>query len=232
MNVKCWGPTAWYTLHKITALYPEKPTKDDALIHYKLFASLRNVLPCKHCRTSYTNYFKELDITDFLGTKIHLMYWLYLIHNKVNDKLRKQGFLKTKDPTFKSVYNNYTKQNKGYQSCCCPCLLNTINCIAFNYQKKENVVPTKLEKKNIKEFMNLIRYTLPCSDCKKLFNKYIDSNPPKIESKSSLVKWAFGLTNEMRKNLKCNRRPKVKYTDYINYYNSQSTGCGINSCRI
>ena len=230
MNVKCWGPTAWFTLHKITANYPIKPTKEDKMIHYKLFANLKETLPCKHCRKSYKQYFKEIDITNYLETRETIMYWLYIIHNKVNEKLREQGYKITKDPKFEDIYKFYTSKTS---KCCCPCLLNVINCIAFNYNRANNRTgPTLQEKRSVNELLYILRFLLPCEDCKKIYNNYMDKNKVRLETKGSFVKWSFNLTNEMRRNFKCNKRQYITYNKYCEYYNSQNTGCNENSCRI
>lgn len=230
MNVKCWGPTAWYTLHRITAHYPIQPTPDDKKIHFELFSNLRYTLPCKHCRNSYKIYFSELDIRQFLGTRDHLMYWLYDIHNRVNEKLRSQGYLDTKNPSFSEVHKRYTSK---YRECCCPCLLNTLNCIAFNYHNSGTKSgPSPTEKSRVSKLLENFRFTLPCSDCRRRYNLFMNQNPPRLESKGSLVRWSYKLTNELRKNAKCHKKGEITYDSFCDYYKSQMSGCSVNSCRL
>lgn len=103
MHPLLWGPTTWKTMHLISASYPNKPTKTEKNNYKRFYKSLGCVLPCKNCGKSYREYMKELDIDNFLDNKRSLMYWVYLIHNKVNKKLKK----KTKIP-FSQVYKKYT----------------------------------------------------------------------------------------------------------------------------
>lgn len=85
-----WGPFVWKTLHSITFGYPIDPT-DENKKHYKIFfESVGNVLPCKHCRDSY-NYFINTEPTILddkaLTNRKTLTKWLYLLHERVNEKL-------------------------------------------------------------------------------------------------------------------------------------------------
>lgn len=70
-------------------LNPEHRTVKDA--KYKLFFELfGDTIPCKHCRTSYKVFFKELPIEDFMSKKWGLVRWTYELKEKVNNKLKKQ----------------------------------------------------------------------------------------------------------------------------------------------
>lgn len=96
MNTKFWGPPGWKFLHAIAFNYPEKinmadPEDRERMFYYKqLFENLQFTLPCKYCRLSYQKFLKELPIDAFLRSRKDITYWLYLIHNKVNKKLRDQ----------------------------------------------------------------------------------------------------------------------------------------------
>ena len=61
--------------------------------------SLGCTLPCKFCAKSYRKFMKELDIDNFLDGKRNLMYWVYLMHNKVNKTLEllSSSYSDTKD---------------------------------------------------------------------------------------------------------------------------------------
>jgi hypothetical protein len=81
---------------------------------YKNFyESLGKVLPCKYCRDSFPIFMNELPIEEYGKSQKDMAYWAYLMHNKVNNKLRKQGFLKTPDPPFEEVYNKYQGWKAG-----------------------------------------------------------------------------------------------------------------------
>ena len=53
---------------------------------------------------------KELPLKGNLESRNKLCLWLYRIHNKVNHKLKKQGFNKNKNPPYRKIrgyYKNY-----------------------------------------------------------------------------------------------------------------------------
>ena len=89
-----WGPHAWnFLFSTIAGAYPIKYDMNNK-IHQKkvknfiqLFNSLKETLPCIYCRQSYTLFLKELPMKDYLSSRIDMMKWLYLIHDKVNKKL-------------------------------------------------------------------------------------------------------------------------------------------------
>ncbi len=101
MDTKFWGPSGWRLLHLISFTYDEKNKKAVK----EFFELLPFVLPCKFCRASLTEYMDE-DPVD-LSSRVALSKWLWRIHNKVNEKLRGQGLLKEKDPSFESVKKMY-----------------------------------------------------------------------------------------------------------------------------
>ena len=109
MVTKIWGPPGWLFLHSVTFGYPETITTEnkDIATHYKdFFNSLGNVLPCKYCRDSYNKYISELPVEYFLKSRKDLTKWLYLIHNKVNEKLGVPG---CDIPSFEELENKYEK---------------------------------------------------------------------------------------------------------------------------
>ena len=110
MDTRFWGPDGWKLLHSITENYPTAPDKKDKDLYRKFFLSLPYVLPCIYCRKSLTDYMKELPLKGNLESRNKLCLWLYRIHNKVNGKLRKQGFNKNKNPPYRKIrdyYKNY-----------------------------------------------------------------------------------------------------------------------------
>lgn len=107
MNTKDWGPHMWYSLHTIAYNYPDKPTTEQRN-HYKHFyESLQYMLPCKYCRESWKNFLKELPIDNYLHSRSAITFWIYLMHNKVNKKLREQGNKISKDPPYEEICKKY-----------------------------------------------------------------------------------------------------------------------------
>jgi len=87
---KIWGPALWTSLHCISFGYPLEPT-DEQKNEYKTFFQLIGaVMPCKYCRESYQKFISEGEtrLTDeVMKNRKSLTYWLYLVHQVVNNKL-------------------------------------------------------------------------------------------------------------------------------------------------
>lgn len=99
MDTRFWGPSGWKLLHHATLVY----TPENKATYHKFFESVPYILPCKYCRTSLTDYYSELPMDSHMDTRAHLVKWLYMIHNSVNNKLRGQGLLAHRNPTFLTV---------------------------------------------------------------------------------------------------------------------------------
>ena len=78
----------------------------------KFFEALPYVLPCKFCRYSLSEYMQDLPLADALAdpAPYALAKWLWKIHNKVNEKLRKQNLNVEPDPTFAAVKALYLER--------------------------------------------------------------------------------------------------------------------------
>lgn len=108
MNVNKWGPGGWIFLHTMTFNYPDKPTKEDKKKYTNFFNMLGGMLPCKYCRDSYNIYLKHVPIDKFIDSREGLTYWLYYIHNLVNDKV-----FKNDSTTFEEVVRKYERFKAG-----------------------------------------------------------------------------------------------------------------------
>jgi hypothetical protein len=106
MDTRFWGPSAWRLLHLIALNAPQL-----SQIHVqRFFKLLPYVLPCKFCRASLTDYFHA----DPIPTNPHDMpYWMYRIHNCVNNKLRDQKLLETPNPEWSEIKKRYEDIHKA-----------------------------------------------------------------------------------------------------------------------
>lgn len=75
-----------------------------AMNHGAFLETLPYILPCKFCRASLTDYYRQYPIATALED---LPRWMYRIHNCVNDKLRSQGLPTAPNPTFHQVKRLY-----------------------------------------------------------------------------------------------------------------------------
>ena len=93
MQTTKWGPSAWDTFFIFSRNYPEKynPENKEHLEvrkHTKRFyQALVYILPCKYCRLSFKDFWKEVPIEDYLDTRNDLTFWVYTIKDLVNKKL-------------------------------------------------------------------------------------------------------------------------------------------------
>lgn len=112
MNTKgkySWGCHAWVYLHVLTFNYPQNPDQE-CKKRYKMFFNMQcQMLPCIWCRQSYTKFTSIMPIDNYLDSQLELSYWLYKIHNMVNDKLRNQGESIPPNPSFNEVIKKYDK---------------------------------------------------------------------------------------------------------------------------
>lgn len=113
MKTTFWGPPGWVFLHSMAHNYPEKPSTFDKVNTKLFYSQCEHMLPCKYCRSSYNQYIKELPIDNFLESRETLAYWLYLIHNKVNEKLRTQGYNVSDNPSFVEICAKYESVRAG-----------------------------------------------------------------------------------------------------------------------
>jgi hypothetical protein len=107
MNTTKWGNPLWIFLHCTALNYPLNPTPKDKIKSLYFITSLQDMLPCKYCRESYKIYVKYLPIDKYLDSRNGVCYWLYTLHNLVNDKICKPKV------TFKYAMDKYEPMRAG-----------------------------------------------------------------------------------------------------------------------
>lgn len=128
-----WGPLLWTVMHMISFNYPTNPTTIQKKQYMEFFHSLKNVLPCKACRESFTDFVendpevkirvKHFKSRDTLGR------WVFDLHNKVNKKLKK--------PTYK----NFERTRNFYEKFRANCSKDKTGChTPMRGQKKRSIV--------------------------------------------------------------------------------------------
>lgn len=87
MDPNVWGPPLWDTLFTLCFKCPPS-TLSDVLT---LFSLLEKVIPCQHCRRSYTMYRKQVRPSTTIKSEVphSAAMWLWTIHDMVNQKLGK-----------------------------------------------------------------------------------------------------------------------------------------------
>lgn len=226
MKTTKWGNNGWCCLQVMVQLYPEQPTIIDKRNYQAMFTHMANMLPCIHCRRSYRIYILELPIAKFLNDRDSLKYWLYLLHNKVNDKLRSQGYCKFANPKFEDIYENYEKSAKNPN-----CYWDFLYSIMFNYP----LHPSPQDIKNYQLFLYYLTKVFPSSMFAPLYKHYYDNQTPNIKNvlscRDNLVSWFYNF-DYLCKHVSYSQQPNFK--SICDKYEEFRASCGSkpsNSCR-
>jgi len=229
MDTLFWGPDCWKLLHNITQNYPINPTTYNKKKYKIFFNSIHSILPCVYCRISFKLFTKELPIDNYLDTKTKLCKWLYLIHNKVNNKLRREGQNIPKNPSFKSIYSKYECELNHYniKPMKTPGI-DFLYSIVFNYSFSND----NLNKKSYTDYIHFfksLKYVIPFKYFKTVYSSYIKEFPISKNVCNDIFKlWIFGLDETYSKlfnlNSKCFNKTNKKYEQY-------KAKCIINTCR-
>ena len=162
MSTRNWGGQLWESMFiSIMGRYPVKITTNEDIeikdTFKNLLTNLKVTIPCIFCRQSFEKFLKELPIEQYLIGRIELMYWLYLMKDKVNKKLIKQEEKCYYDNL--ELYNNKKNQlKKTYYN-------NRITKREYKHLK------IKLQKKYYKK-MNDSFYTIPSPPFEEILDYY------------------------------------------------------------
>lgn len=189
MDTRFWGPSGWKLLHLITYGYPNTPSNQDKINYGVFFNSMKYILPCKYCRMSLTKFYKQIPVEEHLRTKETLTNWLYQIHNKVNNKLRKQNLIKTPNPKKKEIDFIYEKMLEN--KCRIPGW-DFLYCMIFNYPKDKDTLSYDRINGYI-TFFSYIGKVIPCESYSKEYTKMIIKYPIQnfMDKNENLVNWLY-----------------------------------------
>ena len=113
MDTRFWGPSGWKLLHLISFDYEYSAAS--AISYANFFETIPYILPCKFCRSSLTDYYKQHPYTHsqltngYMNPKLDVKKWMYTIHNCVTAKLKSQGLPVGPTPSFASVTKQYER---------------------------------------------------------------------------------------------------------------------------
>lgn len=88
--------------------------------------------------------------------------------------------------------------------------------VTLNYP----IIPSNDDKKNYKEFFNLLQFVLPCSVCSKHFKenlKVLPLSDTVMESRENLIKWCIDMHNIVNKS---KNKPELSYDQAIPLINT------------
>lgn len=125
MATKEWGPSAWnFIFTSIMGRYPieiDLNNSEHIIIQnaFKyMLMNLQIIMPCIFCRESFKIFLLELPLEPYLSGRFKLMYWLYLMKDKVNQKLLKQEkkcYNNKKSKLKEMFYNNKISEKDYYR---------------------------------------------------------------------------------------------------------------------
>lgn len=230
MDTEFWGPSGWKLLHSITYNYPNYPSQKIKNIYKRFFLILVKILPCKYCKDSLKEFYKELPIINYLENRNTLTMWIYLIHNKVNNKLRKQKLLNKPNPLKSDVDKIYKKAiNKKH--CCPECFgWEFIYSIAFNYPKTDKRILRNDTIKNIyTKFFKYLGDVITCEKVKTIYNVYIKKYKIEnyLDKRDSLTEWLYRFECEV----KSKHMTKIKYEKVCKRYEKVKVTSCKKTCR-
>lgn len=230
MNTQKWGASGWQLLYTLVYDYTDT---DKESVMFDFLDHLKLMLPCKYCRKSYTEYISELPIprNDNNRDPYKNYRWIWLMKNKVNAKLRRQGYNKKKDLSF----NDFLKRLQKRENICVDntntCGMDFIFAIVFNYPEPEKKKMDDEER--YKRFVELLGYLHPCNTIRTNLQNLLKSKKTNdiFDSREHLQKNMYRVFfNCMNMNDKeC--ESCSGYTGVCQKYNGFRTVCSKNTCR-
>jgi hypothetical protein len=169
---------------------------------------LKDVLPCKFCRASTTEFVAEHPIRKPYGR------WLYDIHNRVNHKLRTQCATDPAvinpgpDPEFEDIQRRYEAMKPNAVPG-----RDFLMAVAYNF-------PTVPEPEQIeiqRRFIQNLRESYPFENLRKIVQSYPE---PDLKNQKEYTKWMYGLMKKLSDAVKTPIRSYRGYMSHLAYYKS------------
>lgn len=210
MDTRFWGPSGWQLFHLI-AFRSEHP--DDVL------NQIKDILPCKYCRASTTDFMHEHPLRGDPGK------WVYDMHNFVNDKLRKQAVDEPTviqpgpDPSFEDIKARYMAMKPTHVPG-----RDFLMAIALNYPEK----PEPTDMATHRTFMHNLADVYPFSKLRRVFGSYLKKHDVALTSQTTYLKWMYGLLRDVSKEANVAIRSYKGYVQHVTYYKS---GCSKKTYR-
>ena len=247
MDTRFWGPSGWKLLHVISFNYTY--SRGDAISYAQFFETIPYILPCKFCRASLTDYYRQYPYKEAsskaFDESIDMRKWMYDIHNCVNDKLRKQGLNPNKDPKYSDVKDFYEKWIKCDWRQQLSTFWDFLFAVAYNHPKEtaqhSKPMPEcpkevykckdKCEKNKwnvlsqsdriywFKRFWSFLPAVLPLPIWRR-WEEVQKSNPPTLECRRSTLAWLWRMRCALDTDF------KDPYTSVCQKIASYSSDCG------
>jgi hypothetical protein len=109
MATKFWGPLGWMTLHSISSIYPENPSREERVLLEKFVEMFRDCITCIHCKTHFSNMLNKYKQShpEWSSSRFDFFLFVCRAHNTVNRRLDKPIF-----PTIQSCIDRLKENTK------------------------------------------------------------------------------------------------------------------------
>jgi hypothetical protein len=225
MDTRFWGPSGWYLFHLIAA----SPNIHVSAVK-EWFSLMEFVLPCKYCRESFHEYFAQQPLTDeILRDRDTFSRWMYDIHNRVNEKLRRQKLLHSPNPSWPSVRSKYYSAQADLCKSDKPFIgWDFLTSIAFASDSDSGQDSTVLQR-----WWSLIPDVLPCKAWQNAWKTVATDfgSIPILEGKRRVMEWMWRAETAVCSKLKCPTphpsRPVMEHE-----VSAFESSCGSKTCRM
>ena len=221
MDTRFWGPSGWKLLHLVAS--DQATSSSKASTHSKevpaFFETLPYILPCKFCRASLTDYFREHPLP---SSPSAMESWMYTIHNCVNQKLKSQGLPVAAAPSLAHVKQRYRallRCGDNGPSTLLPLLWDFFFSVGYHHptqrtfyakpmpecpkditrrsmnadaceKNKWNVLPLAQRVQWFRRFWSLLPAVLPPS-IRTHWNRALRRHPPTLKTQTSTLNWLW-----------------------------------------
>jgi hypothetical protein len=210
IDTRFWGPSGWQLFHLI-AFRSEHPEE--------LLLMMKDILPCRFCRESTTQFTHELPLKGDPGK------WLYDLHNKVNHKLRTQCkddpavVDPGPDPQFEDIKKRYMSMKPTQVPG-----RDFLFSIAVNYPDEPEPEQMAVQRR----FLQLLAEVYPFQELRKIYKEYYNQHTPALENSKSYKRWMYGLLHALSKKIGADIPSYKGYSQHVMYYKS---GCAKKTYR-
>lgn len=225
MDTRMWGPSAWQLFHLVAFEYPRNADSMLTRRYEMFFNSFKQVLPCRFCRESTTEFMNEPDL-DLHKAFPHVGRWSWKLHNRVNRKLREQHKKDSNvidpgpDPSFESIQKRYqdllAKKPTAIPG------MDFLMSIAYNYPDK----PTADHIQYHYDFFMTMYDVYPFKELRAKVQNYMDGKVlyDALQNRGALMRWMYGLLKSMS-----TRFPS--YRSFLHRYAYYKSGCAKKTYR-
>jgi hypothetical protein len=174
---------------------------------------MKDILPCRFCRESTTQFVKEHPLRGDPGK------WLYDIHNMVNDKLRRQAKEDPtvvdpgSDPSFAEVKARYAAMKPTNVPG-----RDFLFSIAYNYPDH----PEPQDMATQRHFLHALAEVYPFQELRSVYDAYLRAHEPTLASRKDYMRWMYGLLKGLAKKVNVSLPTFRGYAHHVAYYKS---GC-------